>query len=132
MRIAKHTAAGLLCALSLVPNLAFWGGLAHSPQVAPVLQERLPSEAPLAYTWWLIGGAVGGMSGMDAALVEFAESRLEGIEGLVESKPLAVDRVMAARPTWLRTLHPAPLLLFAVAAVLWWRRPRHVSLFKSR
>lgn len=132
MRIAKHTVAGLLCVLSLLPNLAFWGGLSHSPRVAPVLAERLPSEAPLAYTWWLIGGALGGLTGTDAALVEFAESRLDGIEALVETRALAVDRVMQARPGWLRGLHVAPLVLFALTVLLWWRRPRRVSLFKSR
>ena len=132
MRIAKHTVAGLLCVLSLLPNLAFWGGLSHSPRVAPVLAERLPSEAPLAYTWWLIGGGLGGLAGLDAALVDFAESRLDGIEALVESRGLAVDRVMAARPGWLQALHAAPLVLLAVTLLLWWRRPRRLSLFKSR
>jgi hypothetical protein len=132
MRIAKHTLAGLLCVLSLLPNLAFWGGLSHSPRVAPVLAERLPSEAPLAYTWWLLGGGLGGLAGIDGALVEFAESRLDGIESLVESRALAVDRVMAARPAWLRTLHAAPPVLLGLALLLWWLRPRKVSLFKSR
>jgi hypothetical protein len=45
---------------------------------------------------------------------------------------LAVDCLMAARSTWMKPLHPAPLSLAPLALFLWWRRPRGLQTFGGR
>jgi hypothetical protein len=122
---------GLLL-ICLALDLAFWGGVAGSRTLSPVLREPLRMQAPLAYSYLLAGETVGSALGMTESLAGFAESNVDTPEQVLADPVLAVDRLMAARSGWLKPLHPAPLLLAPVALVLWWRRPRPFKTFGGR
>lgn len=132
MRLPMYLATTLVLMFCVAINLAFWGGIASSSSMAPVLREPLRLQAPLAYTWLLAGEAIAGPLGMGSALADFAESHIDQPDYVLAEQALAVDRLMAARSTWLKPLHPAPLLLAPLALFLWWRRPRGLKTFGGR
>lgn len=132
MRLPMYLVATVLLVLCVTVNLAFWGGIASSGSIAPVLRDPLRLQAPLAYTWLLGGEAIAGPLGLETALAGFAESQVREPDQVISEQALAVDRLMAARSTWLKPLHPAPLLLAPLALVLWWRRPRGLKTFGGR
>jgi hypothetical protein len=113
-------------------NVCFWGGVAASTSLAPVLREPLSREAPLAYTYLLAGEAIAAPLGLDESFAAFAEGQVQDPAQVLEVSALSVDRLMRARSGWLKPLHSAPLLLAPLALILWWRRPRPIKTFGGR
>ena len=129
----KASLAGLLAlAVSVVINSAFWGGVASSSILGPVIVEPLRLQAPLAYTWLLVGEAAGSALGMQENLSRFAEAQLRDPSHVAEQRSLAVERALEARSAWLKLLHPLPLVLLPLSLFLWWRRPRGLKTFGGR
>jgi hypothetical protein len=119
-------------AASVVVNCAFWGGVASSPTLGPVVVEPLRLQAPLAYTWLILGEAAGSALGMQESLGRFAEGQLQDPARIAEQRSLAVDRALEARSSWLKLLHPLPLILLPLSLLFWWRRPRGLKTFGGR
>jgi hypothetical protein len=132
MRLPLHAAAALALVASVVLNSAFWGGVASSPTLGPVVVEPLRLQAPLAYTWLILGEAAGSALGMQESLGRFAEGQLQDPARIAEQRSLAVDRALEARSGWLKLLHPLPLILLPLSLLLWWRRPRGLKTFGGR
>ncbi len=57
MRFPLHVVALLLLVASLLINLAFWGGVSTSKVLGPIVPDAVRLQAPLAYTWLVIGDA---------------------------------------------------------------------------
>lgn len=132
MRLPMYLPAVLVLVACVLINCAFWGGVASSRVLGPVVPEALRLQAPLAYTWLLVGEAAGSAIGMQERLAGFAERLLGDLAPLLESRSLAAERVLDARPGWLKLLHSLPLVLLPLALLLWWRRPRGFKTFSSR
>lgn len=132
MRIPAHVIASLLLALTLALNAAFWGGVGLSPALGSVVRQPLPMQAPLAYTWLLIGENLGRPLGLQDSLVAFAEGNIEDLPRVVEGGPLAVERLLQSQAGWIGILHGAPLILLPITVFLWWRRPRGLKTFGGR
>ena len=132
MRPSPHAVSLLVWLLSLLVNLAFWAGVAGSAVLGPSLREPLRMQAPLAYSYLLIGEALAAPLGMTASMAAFAETNVERHAHVTERPAVAVDRLMAARSGWLGAMHLAPLWLLPVVGFLWWRRPRKLQTFGGR
>ncbi len=132
MRFPMHVVALVLLVVSLLINLAFWGGVSTSKVLGPSVPDAVRLQAPLAYTWILAGDAAARVLGLEEALARFAESQLQDPSRVVESRALAGARVMEERSGWLKPLHPLPLILLPIAVLLWWRRPRGLKTFGGR
>lgn len=132
MRFPAYAIASLLFALTLAVNAAFWGGVGLSPTLGPVIRQPLPMQAPLAYTWLLIGENVGRPLGLEDALAGFAEANIDGLPQVLEGGPVAVERLLQSRSGWIAALHGVPLILLPIALFLWWRRPRGLKTFGGR
>ncbi len=132
MRLPMYAPALLALVVCVLINCAFWGGVAHSRVLGPVVPEALRLQAPLAYTWLVLGEAAGSIAGLGETLAGFAEAGLGDTAPLIESRSLAAERVLESRPGWLKLLHGLPLVLLPLALLLWWRRPRGFKTFSSR
>ena len=132
MRFPLHVVALLLLVASLLINLAFWGGVSTSKVLGPIVPDAVRLQAPLAYTWLVIGDAAARALGVEEPLARFAESQFHDPSRVVESRPLAGVRVLDERSDWLKLVHPLPLILLPIALLLWWRRPRGLKTFGGR
>lgn len=132
MRLPMHALSLVLLLACLLVNLAFWAGVAGSAVLGPSLRDPLRVQAPLAYSYLLLGEALAGPLGMTESLARFAEANVERHGYVTETQAVAVDRLLAARSGWLGALHLAPLWLLPVVAFLWWRRPRRLQTFGGR
>jgi hypothetical protein len=132
MRLPMHAVAMFIWVVCLLVNLAFWAGVGGSAVLGPSLREPLRVQAPLAYSYLLLGEALTAPLGMTESMAGFAEANVERHAYVTEMPAVAVDRLMAARSGWVGSLHLAPLWLLPVVGFLWWRRPRKLQTFGRR
>lgn len=132
MRLPSHVLATLTLVICVLINCAFWGGVATSKTLGPVVPDALRLQAPLAYTWLLLGETSGRALGLGESMAAFAEAQIDDPARVIEDRALAAERVLAGRSGWLKPLHSMPLLLLPLAAYLWWRRPRGLKTFGGK
>lgn len=121
---------GLLC---LADQLYYWGGVAHSPTVGPIAQERVKFGSPLlaGYVW--AGKTATGLLGLDQAAASSVQERMTELAPAIEANPsIAARELQESLPTAKQpTYYLAPLLLL-VAGVLQLRQPKQISTIRRR
>lgn len=138
MKGKLHIVSGLLLLLVLGFDLVVWGGVRDIPEVGTKITETARTQAPLAYTYIVLGelldGAVPalGRYGTDYASRAFAPA----VERIQADPNLAIvalfEGTLNSTHATLRLAYWLAPVLLAVFLVAWWRRPRRLSLMGGR
>lgn len=126
-------AAVVLLMLALLWDLALWGGIASTPEVAPAALRSAGKEAPMALGYMHAGRLLVGGVGADGFAQRLASRRVGHAYPAVQSRPeAAMDILLAAMPAVTRAAHSAPPVLLLAWALLWALRPRQVQTLRRR
>lgn len=138
MKRHLHTIAALLFALCLLFDLVVWGAAPGLPEIGPAIQASANREAPVAAAYIWLGSYV------DAALPSLGRSGeavwqralQPSVERIHEDSAVAMDVIFNTTNNrahrWIKIVFNATPVLLVVSLLLWWRRPRKISLIGGR
>ena len=138
MKRHLHTIATLLFALCLLFDLVVWGAAPTLPEIGPAIHQSANREAPVVAGYIWLG------SYLDAALPALGRSggavlqrALEpSVERIHEDPATAMDVIFNTTNNrahwWIKFLFNAAPVLLVLSLLLWWRRPRKISLIGGR
>ena len=138
MKRHLHTIATLLFALCLLFDLVVWGAAPGLPEIGPAIHTSANREAPVVAGYIWLGAY------LDAALPVLersGEAVLQralqpSVERIHENPAAAMDVIFNSTNNrahwWLKFLFNAAPVLLVLSLLLWWRRPRKISLIGGR
>lgn len=133
MNAKLRWAAVVLLVLALLWDLALWGGIASTPEVAPAALRSAGKEAPMALGYMHAGRLLVDGSGAHGFAQQFASRRVGHAYPAVQSRPeAAMDILLEAMPAMTRAAHSSPPALLLAWSLLWLLRPRQVQTLRRK
>jgi len=138
MKKRLHVIAWVLFVLVALINVVIWGAVPRIPDVGEKIRRSANTEAPLAATYIALGSWLDeSVPALDAwgrsVMIQAIEPAFERI---AQEPAVAMDLILSntynRTHSTVRTLYWAAPVLLVLAMVLWFRRPKTVSLIGRR
>ncbi|WP_440221653.1 hypothetical protein ACQQ2N_11125 [Dokdonella sp. MW10] len=136
MKRRLHVIAMVLFLLVAAFDLVLWGGVPSIPDAGEKIRRSANAEAPVAATYILLG------SWVDNTVPSLGrwgtETMTEALGPLLpriaEEPAVAMDLILNTSQGrlhgWVKTAYWAAPVLLVITALLWWRRPKKISLMR--
>lgn len=134
MKLRLHVLLPILFVLSLLYDLALWGGTQALPGVGPSIAQSARREAPLAWTYIVLGEPLtNAMPSVRAWSVgELTRAWGDAFARIEEDPAIAMDALsgesLNGTHRRMRVAYWAPPVLLVLALIAWLRRPRQVRM----
>ncbi len=117
----------------LAYSLYFWGGIASTPELGAIVQERASTFSFITWSYVSAGFGILNMLGWQEAAVQFAHKQVGDALVLIQANPLtALDELFKVLPWYCRVSYYGGPLLILIGAFAQSRKPKSFKTFGSK